>query len=177
MFVFALFQESYRLNRLLTFINPHNDPMGSGYIYIQSIEAIKSAGLWGQGFTFSGNLPEIHTDLIFSYMVYTFGWVAGAIVIMLALALIAIMTGVFRQIKDKFGKLLVAGLTSILGLHFLCNILMTVGFAPISGISLPFFSYGGSQTVINMAMMGVVLSIYRRKNLVTNPIQINKHQL
>ncbi|MTI79534.1 MAG: FtsW/RodA/SpoVE family cell cycle protein [Firmicutes bacterium] len=173
LFLLALLQEPYRVARMLAFINPHNDPTGSGYIYIQSINAIRSAGLWGQGFTFSGNLPEIHTDLIFPYIVYTFGWVAGAVVIMLSVALIVIMTSVVTQVKDKFGRLLVTGLTSILAIHFLWNILMTIGFAPISGISLPFLSYGGSQTLINMAMMGMVLSVYRRKNLLAKSILKN----
>ncbi|SHK39849.1 FtsW/RodA/SpoVE family cell cycle protein [Desulforamulus aeronauticus] len=172
--IFSLVQEPYLLDRLLTFMNPYHNPLGSGYIYIQSIEAIRSAGLWGQGFTFSGNLPEFHTDLIFSYIVYTFGWVAGAVVIILAVALTAIMIDLVKRVKDKFGRLLVTGLTSILGLHFLWNILMAVGLAPISGISLPFFSYGGTQTVINMAIIGLVLSVYRRKNVLVNPIKIRK---
>lgn len=171
-FVFAIVTEPYMLKRMLSFINPYNDPAGSGYIYIQSIEAIKLAGLWGQGFTFGGNLPELHTDMIFSYIVYTFGWAGGAVVTMLALSLIAIMISAVKQIKDGFGRLLVSGLTSILALHFIWSILMTLGYAPISGISLPFFSYGGSQTVINMAMMGMVLSVYRRKNLFTSPSPI-----
>jgi cell division protein FtsW (lipid II flippase) len=166
--VLAIVTEPYRLRRILTFLNPYQDPAGSGYIHIQSIETIKSAGLWGQGFNFGGNLPELHTDLIFSYLVYTFGWVSGAVVAMLALALIVIMIGAAKQVKDRFGRLLISGLTSILALHFIWNILMTLGYAPITGISLPFFSYGGSQTVINMAMMGIVLSVYRRKNLLAS---------
>ncbi len=174
--IFSLVQEPYLLDRLLTFINPHQDPLGSGYIYIQSIEAIRAAGLWGQGFTFAGNVPEFHTDLIFSYMVYTFGWVAGAVVIILAIALAVIMLGLTKQVKDKFGRLLVTGLTSILGLHFLWNILMAVGLAPISGISLPFFSYGGTQTVINMAIIGFVLSVYRRKNVLVNPSHMKANE-
>ncbi|MEG6615187.1 FtsW/RodA/SpoVE family cell cycle protein [Peptococcaceae bacterium 1198_IL3148] len=172
-FTLAITTAPHKLNRLLAFINPYHDSTGSGYIYIQSIETIKSAGLWGQGFNFAGNLPELHTDLIFSYLVYTFGWLGGAVVVLLALALIVKMISVVKQIKDGFGRLLVSGLTSILALHFIWNILMTLGYAPISGIGLPFFSYGGSQTVINMAMMGIVLSVYRRKNLrtSTNPKQ------
>ncbi len=172
--VFALFLQPYRWNTILKFINPYNDHMGSGYIYIQSVEAIKSAGLWGQGFAFSGNLPELHTNLIFSYIVYTFGWVAGISVIVLALALIAKMAGLIKQLKDEFGRLLVAGLTVIVALHFLWNVLMTVGFAPTSGIGLPFISYGGSQAVINMLLIGLVLSVYRRKNLFTLPMQVNR---
>ncbi|MDO7786576.1 FtsW/RodA/SpoVE family cell cycle protein [Desulforamulus aquiferis] len=165
LFGVALLQSPYQLDRLLAFMNPYQNPDGSGYIYIQSLEAIKSAGLWGQGFTFSGNLPEFHTDLVFSYLVYTFGWVVGAVVIISALALLIIMASVAKQVKDSYGFLLVSGLTSILALHFIWNIFMTVGFAPISGINLPFISYGGSQMVINLAIMGIVLSVYRRKNL------------
>ncbi|RYD05768.1 hypothetical protein N752_07700 [Desulforamulus aquiferis] len=91
----------------------------------------------GPGVYLSGNLPEFHTDLVFSYLVYTFGWVVGAVVIISALALLIIMASVAKQVKDSYGFLLVSGLTSILALHFIWNIFMTVGFAPISGINLP----------------------------------------
>lgn len=170
LFTFDLLRQPWNWDRMLAFINPYNDPMGSGYIYIQSMETILSAGFWGQGLSFSGNLPEVHTDLIFSYIVYTFGWVGGGVVVILALALIAMMMGVAMQVKDHFGRLLVSGLTSIVALHFMWNILMAFGFAPISGVSLPFFSYGGSHAIINMVIIGLILSVYRRKNLLANPI-------
>lgn len=168
LFVFSISTAPYKLNRLLSFINPYSDPTGSGYIYVQSIEAIKSAGLWGQGFDMVVNLPELHTDFIFSYIVHTFGWVAGALVVVLALALLGIMISLAIKIKDRYGRLLVGGLTCILAMHFSWNILMTFGYAPISAISLPFFSYGGSHTITNMAIIGLVLSVYRRKSLLSN---------
>ncbi|GAB6180376.1 FtsW/RodA/SpoVE family cell cycle protein [Desulfotomaculum defluvii] len=167
LFVFSILTAPYRLSRLLSFINPYTDPTGSGYLYIQSIEAIKSAGLWGQGFSMVVNLPEIHTDFIFPYIVHAFGWVAGAVVVVLALALVGIMMSVAIKIKDRYGRLMVGGLTCIFAMHFIWNILMTLGYAPLSDINLPFFSYGGSQTFINMAIIGLVLSVYRRKGLLS----------
>jgi len=70
------------------------------------------------------------------------------------------------QVKEQYGRLLVIGLTSIFTIHFFWNILMTLGFAPISGFNLPFISYGGSQLIIQLAAMGLILSVYRRKDMV-----------
>ena len=167
-FVF-LFSSSYRLARFTSFINPHQEPAGSGYIYIQLSKVIKAAGLWGQGFTFpSATLPEVHTDFVLAYLIYTFGWAGGLIILALSATLIWLMVKVAREVRDPFGKMLVGGLAVVFTFHFLWCVLMTVGLAPIMWVSLPFISYGGSQIIINMATVGLVLSVYRRKNLMTS---------
>lgn len=166
-FLLNIFQEPYMMARILAFINAYKDPQGAGYIYVQSIEAIRSAGFWGQGFTFpANNIPLFHTELIFTYIVYTFGWIAGLIIFSLAVATVIRMTGVAMQVKEQYGRLLVIGLTGIFAVQFFWNILMTLGFAPISGFNLPFISYGGSQLIIQLAAMGLILSVYRRKDMV-----------
>lgn len=168
-FVF-IFSAPYRLARIAGFINPHQDPTGNGYIYIQLREIINAAGMWGQGFTFpAATLPELHTDFVLAYLIYTFGWLGGLIILALSATLIWLMVKLAKEVKDPFGKMLVGGLAVVFTFHFLWSVLMTVGLAPIMWVSLPFISYGGSQIVLNMATIGLVLSVYRRKHLISPP--------
>ncbi|NLK00242.1 MAG: FtsW/RodA/SpoVE family cell cycle protein [Clostridia bacterium] len=162
--------EPYIMSRLLTFINPTGDPMGGGYIYVQLRELFSSSSLLGRGFSFDLRmLPEMHTDFILAFITYTFGWAASIILISLAAAFILHMVKTLKRVKTGYGKLLIYGFTAVLGTEFLWNISMNFGFAPIAGISFPFVSYGGSQLITNAAIIGVILSVHRRKNLSTNP--------
>lgn len=165
MFLFSILTgPAYRLERFLVFLNPEKDALGAGYIYVQIKKILHSAGLLGQGFTFNPQtLPEIHTDFILTYIVYTFGWAAGILLILLIGAFVIRLTGIARMVKDNYGKLLASGFASIFAVQFLWNILMVLGLAPLGGVGLPFISYGGSQFLINMAAAGLILSIYRRK--------------
>jgi len=157
----------HRIARLLALFNPYRDPQGIGYTVIQSIEAIRSAGFWGQGFNFPMRiLPHLHTDFIFTYIVYSLGWITGLAVVVLATALLVRIFRVSKLVKDRYGQLLVSGLVGILMIQFYWNILMTMGLAPLAAFSLPLVSYGGSQLVIQMMTLGLVLSIYRRKEVV-----------
>ena len=168
----AILQNPYRLQRLITYFNPSGDPLGSGYQQVTSLELIRSAGLWGQGFTFpSRMLGEIHTDMIFTYLVFTFGWLAGLAIMAAALTLIIRMIRLARQVKDSYGRLLVSSITAIFLVQFFWNILMTMGLMPIMGIGLPFISYGGTQLLMQMAAVGLMLSIYRRKDIERAPIK------
>ncbi|KAF1085530.1 Rod shape-determining protein RodA [Sporotomaculum syntrophicum] len=156
----------HRIARLFAFFNPYQDPQGAGYAVIQSIEAIRSAGFWGQGFNFPiGILPQLHTDFIFTYIVYSLGWITGLAVVVLATALLVRIFRVSRLVKDRYGRLLVSGLVGLLLVQFYWNILMTVGLAPLAAFSLPLVSYGGSHLIIQMTTLGLVLSIYRRKDV------------
>lgn len=161
----ALFSLPHRLERLTAFLFPSKDPLGSGYLHLQLVEAMRSAGLWGQGFDLPKLfLPGVHSEFVFTYIVYAFGWLAGAVVILLGCALLVRMAKVAQGTKDQYGRLLITGLAGLLLTQFAWNVLMNVGLAPISGVSLPFISYGGSLFVVNMMAMGFVLSVYRRKN-------------
>ena len=160
----SLISQPYKMSRLTSFINPQNDPLGSGYISIQLHNLLQSAGLLGQGFNFSGMMvPEIHTEFIFGYIVYTFGWLTGVLLIGLIAVFTIRLTSLVKIIKESYGRLLLISFSVILSVQFLWNILMVLGLAPIAGVPLPFISYGNTQFVVNMLMVGLILSIYKRK--------------
>ena len=155
----------YRLARMLSFMQPERDPLGSGYLHIQLSHLIKDSGILGLGLTAQPRLPELHTDFIFSYITFTFGWLAGGCLAVLVLLFIFRMTCIATLVKDNYARMLVLGFSAIFTIQFLWNILMNLGLAPISGVSLPFISYGGSQLVFNSAVLGIISSIYKKRNI------------
>lgn len=164
--IYLMFSEPYRMERVLAFLNPYNDPQGAGWIHIQALKAIHSAGMWGQGFTFPAKtMPMLDTDFIFTYIVYTFGIIAAMIFVIFALLFIGRLVLAARQIKDTYGSLLVTGITTLISIQFVWNILMATGKAPTCSIGLPFVSYGIEAFMIQMLVLGMVLSAYRRKDL------------
>jgi cell division protein FtsW (lipid II flippase) len=110
-------------------------------------------------------IPSAHTDFIFAYITYTFGWFTAIILAVLIMVFLIRMTRIAIIVKNNYARLLVIGLATIFAVQFLWNIAMNLGFAPISGVGLPFISYGGSQLISNALAVGIILSIYRRKNL------------
>ncbi|MDD4752234.1 MAG: FtsW/RodA/SpoVE family cell cycle protein [Desulfitobacteriaceae bacterium] len=155
----------YRLARFLSFINPDRDPLGSGYLQNQLSKLINESGFFGLGFASLPQLPELHTDFIFSYITFTFGWIAGACLTVLVILFIFRMTRIAKLVKDDYARLLVMGFCAIFTIQFVWNILMNLGLAPISGVGLPFLSFGGSQLVLNGAALGIISSIYKRRNI------------
>ncbi len=162
------FFKDYQKKRILVFLNPDLDPQGSGYNIIQSKIAIGSGGLFGKGFLKGtqsqlGFLPEKTSDFIFSVVAEELGFV-GAIVLIGLLGFI-----IFRCIqtafeaKDKFGALLASGITTIFFFHVLINIGMVVGIMPVTGLPLSFISYGGSNLLMSMMCIGIILNIRSRK--------------
>ncbi|WP_094604183.1 Peptidoglycan glycosyltransferase MrdB [Sporomusa silvacetica DSM 10669] len=130
------------------------------------LNIIRSAELWGQGIS----MPEtastaFHTDFVFLYLVHKFGWLAGAGAIAAGCAITLVLVRAARQIKDQYGRMVVAGLAAYFTVNFSWHVLMSLGLAPVASVSLPFVSFGGSQTIVNLAATGVILSIYKRKNL------------
>ncbi|MEN3003729.1 FtsW/RodA/SpoVE family cell cycle protein [Dehalobacterium formicoaceticum] len=169
MIILSVFTVPYRIDRLLIFLNPGSDPHGSGYINTQLNKIIEDAGLFGQGLTFAPQgLPDLHTDFIFSFITYTFGWIAGILLIALTVLFLVRIARITRIVKNNYAKLLISGFVSILTVEFLWNILMNLGLAPISGIGLPFISYGGSQLIINAVIVGMISSIFKRRNVSQN---------
>lgn len=153
--LFAGITLPYRIRRLLTFINPNQDPLGTGYINIQLNKITHSTGLFGQGFNFPRVIPEVHTDFVFTYIVHTFGWIAGIILAALVITFLMRLTYSAMIIKNSYGKLLVSGFVTVFAVRFFWNILMNIGLAPIFGVGLPFISYGGSQFIFGMLAMSV----------------------
>ncbi len=155
----------YRLARILSFLNPWSDPLGSGFQIIQSLYAIGPGGLFGLGF---GNsiqkhfyLPEPQTDFIFSIISEEFGF--AGILLVASFFLTIIITG-FRiafKTEDPFGKYLCFGIIFCLSFQTVMNLMVVVGLIPVTGVTLPFLSYGGSSLLITLCSMGVVLNISR----------------
>ncbi|OEH86840.1 cell division protein [Desulfuribacillus stibiiarsenatis] len=169
MLILFIMTEPHRLNRLFTFLNPESDPSGSGWLNIQLSEIISHSGLLGQGLTFNPQIiPELHTDFVFAFITYTFGWIASILLITFVVIFLVRIGGIARQVKSNYGKLLISGFLPILVIQFLWNIFMNLGLAPLTTVGLPFISYGGSQLIINAALVGIISSIYRRKNISQN---------
>lgn len=164
--VFSLWilQGPHRINRFSTLLYLHRDPLGAGYLNKQLNKVLNSAGFLGQGLTFKpGVLPELHTDFIFPYIIYTFGWLSGIVLIAGVVAFIIRILHIGKTV-ESYGKLLTISFASIFATQFLWNIFMTLGLLPLVGISLPFISYGGSQLVANMLAIGILSSICGKKN-------------
>ncbi len=158
--------EDYRRERMLAFLNPWQDPLDTGFHIIQSLYALGSGGLFGTGFGQSKQkfyyLPAPSTDFIFAVLGEEMGFL-GALLILCLFFLFAWRGFVIAlNAPDLLGSLMAAGLTTMVVLQALINIAVVSGSIPITGISLPFISYGGSSLVIMMSVVGIVLNISRQ---------------
>lgn len=159
------FFEDYQKKRLLVFLDPSLDPMGSGWNVTQAKTAIGSGQIIGRfitgnaDFATTGWLPEKHTDFIFAVIGESFGLIGGALLILLYTLLIYRLIYIAKNAKDLFGSLVVVGITSMISFHIIENIGMTMGLMPVTGIPLPFISYGGTFMLTNMIALGLVFSI------------------
>ena len=155
----------YRLARVLSFLDPWKDPLGSGFQIIQSLYSIGPGGLFGLGF---GNsiqkhfyLPEPQTDFIFSIISEEFGYLGIVIVVTLLLTIILSCFKISRKCNNLFGKYLAFGITFQMSFQALLNLMVVVGLIPVTGVTLPFLSYGGSSLLITLCSIGVILNISR----------------
>ncbi len=156
--------EPYQQNRLLTFLNPEADPRAAGYHAIQSRVAIGSGGWFGTGYTQGPQkrlafLPEQHTDFVFPIVGEELGFVGVVVALALFLALFLALVRVARRATDPFSSLLVFGILGLFFTHVFENVGMTVNLMPITGIPLPFFSYGGSFFIICAICLGLVFRV------------------
>ncbi|MDO9547999.1 MAG: FtsW/RodA/SpoVE family cell cycle protein, partial [Candidatus Marinimicrobia bacterium] len=140
------------------------DPQGSGYQVIQSQVAIGSGGLFGKGIgngpqTHLKFLPEQHNDFIFSVVGEEYGFVGVIVVLLMFFILISLLISVAYRLRDRFSSLVVIGVMSVLFFHVFINIAMTVGLMPVTGLPLPFLSYGGSFIISCFLMVGLVFNI------------------
>lgn len=158
----------YRMARIVSFINPWVDPLGSGFQIIQSLYAISPSGLFGRGL---GNsiqkhfyLPEPQTDFIFSIICEELGFIGGSIIVILFAILTFEGFKVSRNCNDLFKKYLSFGITFSLAFQSSLNLMVVVGLIPVTGVTLPFISYGGSSLLISMISVGIILNISRNTN-------------
>ncbi len=152
----------YQKHRILTFLGLEMDPQGLSYQVIQSKVAIGSGGFLGKGLlkgtqTQLRFLPEQHTDFVFSVIGEELGFIGSLIVLILFLILLLRAIYVASKVRNKFSGLMVIGAATILGFHIVINIGMTVGMMPVTGVPLPFLSYGGSFLLVSMIFIGIII--------------------
>lgn len=159
----------YASDRLTSWLDPWSDPLDTGYQTIQSLLAIGSGGIFGRGIGQSRQkylwIPEPHNDFIFSIVCEELGLIGAMIIVIIFCALVWRGFTIAMRAKDKFGSLLAVGLTFQVGLQVALNIMVVTNTIPNTGISLPFFSYGGTALMLLLAEMGIVLSVSRFSKL------------
>ena len=158
----------YRIKRILSFLNPWSDPLGSGFQIIQSLYAIGPGGLFGFGLGGSRQkhfyLPEPQTDFIFSIISEEFGFLGVLIVSALFFLIFYRALKIALKCEDLFGKFLAFGIVFTLGFQAILNLCVVIGLIPVTGVTLPFLSYGGSSLLITLFSMGIILNISRHNN-------------
>jgi rod shape determining protein RodA len=166
------FLHDYQRQRVLTFLNPQEDPLGAGYHTIQSQIAIGSGGVFGKGYMNGSQaqlefLPERSTDFIFAVIGEEWGLVGLAVLIFLYLLVLARGLYIAVQAQDTFSRLVAGALTLIFGVYVFVNAGMVAGLLPVVGVPLPLVSYGGTSLVTLMAGFGILMSIHSRRKLVS----------
>ena len=155
----------YRMDRITSFIDPWSDPLGTGFQIIQSLYAIGPGGLLGMGFLKSRQkqfyLPEPQTDFIFSIISEEFGILGVLTVTGFFISILTIGIKISLNRKDEFAKYLSFGLTFQMLIQAAMNLMVVIGLIPVTGVTLPFLSYGGSSLLISMISIGIILNISR----------------
>jgi cell division protein FtsW len=155
----------YRLLRITAFLDPWQDPLGAGYQSIQSLYAIGPGGLVGLGLGMSRQkynyLPEPQTDFIFSILAEELGFIGGSLLLLLFLLLIWRGMRTAITLSDPFGSLLATGIVGIFAVQVLINIGVVIGLLPVTGITLPLVSYGGSSLTLLLTALGILLNLSR----------------
>ena len=163
--------KDYQKLRIINFLFPESDPLGSGYNIIQSKIAVGSGGFLGKGFLEGTQgrlrfLPEHHTDFIFTIVGEEFGFVGAVALILLYLYIVFYGFTVARNTNSTFYKLVATGCASLIFLHMFVNIGMTVALMPVAGIPLIMFSYGGSSLMIGLICIAIIINIDINKNVI-----------
>jgi rod shape determining protein RodA len=163
-FVWNKILYAHQRERILTFVDPQLDPQGAGYQVLQSKVAIGSGGLFGKGYlngtqTNLSFLPEEHTDFIFSVIGEQFGFLGCLVVIGLFLLMLQRILHISLDSRSRFTALAAIGVVGIFSFHVLVNISMTMGMMPVTGLPLPFLSYGGSFLISCLIMLGIIVNL------------------
>lgn len=166
-FYLLVHNSPYRLRRLMAFLNPELDPLGITYHVRQILISLAGGGLLGRGFSASRQkyqfLPEAHTDSIFAIIGEEFGFIGSLLLIGLYLLLIYQAYRIAQNAPDTYGRLLAGAIFSLLALHVMVNLGAMVNLIPLTGVPLPFISYGGSSLFIMYSLMGILINIGRRR--------------
>lgn len=169
--LFGKVLKNYQIMRLIIFLDPNADPLGSGWNINQSKIAIGAGGLFGQGFLQGTQshyrfLPQQSTDFIFSILSEEFGFLGGTFIFLIYLLIFIRILFIMKQCTNNYGVYIASGILAMFSYHFFVNVGMVMGIMPITGIPLLFLSYGGSSLLTAMSCIGVIMSInYRKKEL------------
>ena len=165
-FIFLVKISPYRFNRLLAFFNPNIDPLGISYHINQIFISLSSGGLLGRGFGASRQkylfLPEAHTDSIFAIIGEEYGFIGSLFLICIYFVFIYKIYHLIRLSPDRLSRLVVIGIFAFFNLQFIINLAGIIGLFPITGVPLPFLSYGGSNLLISFALVGIMLNIEKK---------------
>ena len=160
---------SFRVTRIQTWLNPWDDITGEGWQIVQSLYAIGSGGLFGAGLGQSKQkylyLPEPQNDFIFAVLAEELGYVGCIAVIILFLVFVWRGIIISMNARDTFGSLIAIGIVSLIGLQAIINIAVVTNTMPVTGMELPFFSYGGTAIIVNLVAVGILLNISRSSKL------------
>ncbi|MCR6105677.1 FtsW/RodA/SpoVE family cell cycle protein [Salipaludibacillus agaradhaerens] len=164
------FRNSYVFTRLTAFFNPHDAELN--FVVVKMREVLSQAGWFGNGlFNDRDFFTSAHTDFAFPYLVYSLGWIFGiALCVILLLFILRISKNAFKT-KDLYGRTLVIGGAALFAVPACWNILMGFGIVPLMGVSLPFISYGGSMLLCYSAILGLILSVFRQKDIIEPTIE------
>jgi len=153
----------YRLKRILSFLDPWSDPLGSGFQIIQSYYAIAPGGLLGRGINQSMQkhfyLPEPQTDFIFAIACEELGWIGALCILLLYVLILLDCVEIVLKSRDTFSSFVIVGITALFMIQVLINLGVVVGLFPVTGITLPFLSYGGSSLVMLMGSFGLIIGL------------------
>ena len=168
-FLILIFTSSYRSKRILAFLDPFSDPQGFTYHISQVLIALGSGGLLGLGFGHSRQkfeyIPEVSTDSIFGIVGEELGFFGAAVLIGLFFFVVLRGLKIAQDCSDNFGRILAIGLTSWLGIQIAINLSSMIALLPLTGVPLPFISYGGSALVANLTAVGILLNISKQNNV------------
>jgi len=165
-----IFLKEYQKNRILVFLNPKLDPLGAGYTAIQSKIAVGAGGMWGKGFLHGTQsqlnfVPEHHTDFIFCVLGEEWGFAGSCLLMAMYGILFHSLFQIISHTTDVKAKLLASGIIAVVFAQVFINISMTIGLMPITGITLPFVSYGGSSYLAVSIAFGLALSIHKERSI------------
>ncbi|MFZ7131916.1 MAG: rod shape-determining protein RodA [Eubacteriales bacterium] len=168
--IWNFYMADYQKNRLITYFNPWNDPLDKGYQAVQSLVTVGSGGIFGKGLNAENTmaklnyLPHQWTDFIFAVISETTGFIGAAVVVLLFGLFLYRLLKDASIAKDEYGTLIIVGVFCMFLFQIIENIGMTIGIMPITGITLPFLSYGGSSLMTNLFAIGLVLNVHVRRH-------------
>jgi len=164
------FMRDYQKNRILTFLNPESDPLGTGYHILQSKIALGSGGVFGKGFMQGTQsrldfLPEKQTDFIFTMLAEEWGMVGGIVLLTLYTLILVYGYALSMKSRNHFGRLVGLGLTTTFFLYVFINVAMVMGLVPVVGVPLPLISYGGTAMLTLLFGFGLIMSVYIHRDV------------